>query len=48
MNGAENDPHVFKGFQRQLTSVKNSGKEGDWLKISGALTLCGISFAEDD
>lgn len=47
-DGVQNDPNVFKGFQRQLTSVKNSGKEGDWLKLSGALTLCGISYAEDD
>jgi|LakMenEpi03Aug12_release.lakeMendotaPanAssembly.Ray.scaffolds.fasta_scaffold160728_1 hypothetical protein len=47
-DSAKNNPHVFVGFQRHLKSVSNSEKEGDWLKISGALSLCGISITEDE
>lgn len=46
--GVENNPDVFQGFQRHLISVSNSEKEGDWLKMSGALSLVGIEVAEDD
>lgn len=46
--GVENNPDVFQGFQRHLISVSNSEKEGDWLKMSGALSLVGIPVAEDD
>jgi len=40
-------PDVFEGRQRWLGSVKNTEKEGDWLKISGALSLVGITFEQD-
>jgi hypothetical protein len=45
---AKNDPDVFEGFQRHLKSVSNSKKEGDWLKMSGALSLVGIEISDDD